>query len=39
MNRGDEMLGWDTDQFPNNLPQVALALYHVLQGGGFTSGG
>ena len=39
MNRGDEMLGWDTDQFPNNLPQVALALYHVLRGGGFTSGG
>jgi xylose isomerase len=33
------MLGWDTDQFPNNLPQVALALYHILQGGGFTSGG
>ena len=26
MNRGDELLGWDTDQFPNNLPQVALAL-------------
>jgi xylose isomerase len=39
MNRGDELLGWDTDQFPNNLPQVALALYHVLRGGGFTSGG
>jgi xylose isomerase len=39
MNRGDEQLGWDTDQFPNNLPQVALALYHVLRGGGFTSGG
>jgi xylose isomerase len=39
MNRGDEMLGWDTDQFPNNLSQVALALYHVLRGGGFTTGG
>ncbi len=39
MNRGDEMLGWDTDQFPNNLPQVALALYYILKGGGFTSGG
>lgn len=39
MNRGDELLGWDTDQFPNNLPQVALALYHILQGGGFTTGG
>ncbi len=39
MNRGDELLGWDTDQFPNNLPQVALALYHIIQGGGFTTGG
>jgi len=39
MNRGDEMLGWDTDQFPNNLPQVALALYYIIQGGGFTTGG
>ncbi len=39
MNRGDELLGWDTDQFPNNLPQVALAMYHVMRGGGFTTGG
>jgi len=39
MNRGDEQLGWDTVQFPNNLPQAALALYHVMRGGGFTSGG
>jgi xylose isomerase len=39
MNRGDELLGWDTDQFPNSLPQVALALYHILQGGGLGTGG
>ena len=39
MNRGDEQLGWDTDQFPNNIPEMALALYHILQGGGFTTGG
>lgn len=39
MNRGDEMLGWDTDQFPNNLPQMAMAMYHIVQGGGFTTGG
>jgi xylose isomerase len=39
MNRGDELLGWDTDQFPHNLPQVALALYHVLRGGGIGVGG
>jgi xylose isomerase len=39
MNRGDELLGWDTVNFPNNLPQVVLALYHVLRGGGFEYGG
>jgi xylose isomerase len=39
MNRGDEMLGWDTDQFPNNLPQVALTLYEVLKLGGIGQGG
>jgi len=38
-NRGDPQLGWDTDQFPNNVPETALALYHILQGGGFTTGG
>jgi len=39
MNRGDPSLGWDTDQFPNNVPEVALALYTILGGGGFTTGG
>ncbi len=39
MNRGDMQCGWDTDQFPNNLGEMALALYTILQGGGFTSGG
>ncbi|QJR15235.1 xylose isomerase [Usitatibacter palustris] len=39
MNRGDETLGWDTVLFPTNLPQVALAMYHVFRGGGFTTGG
>lgn len=39
MNRGDYQSGWDTDQFPTNLPEVALALYYILEGGGFTSGG
>jgi xylose isomerase len=39
MNRGDPQLGWDTDQFPNSLPDTALALYHVLQAGGLGSGG
>lgn len=39
MNRNDYQSGWDTDQFPNNTPEVALAYYHILQGGGFTTGG
>ena len=39
MNRGDPQCGWDTDQFPNNIPDTALALYFILQAGGFTTGG
>jgi xylose isomerase len=39
MNRNDYQSGWDTDQFPNNVPEMALAFYHVLQGGGFKTGG
>ena len=39
MNRGEELLGWDTDQFPNNLQHVAMALYEVLRAGGLTTGG
>ncbi|WP_406645598.1 xylose isomerase [Aliisedimentitalea scapharcae] len=39
MNRNDYQSGWDTDQFPNNAPEVALAYYEVLKAGGFTTGG
>ena len=39
MNRNDYQSGWDTDQFPNNTPEVALAYYHILKSGGFSSGG
>jgi xylose isomerase len=39
MNRGDTLLGWDTDQFPNDVAELSLALYTLLQGGGFTTGG
>ena len=39
MNRNDYQSGWDTDQFPNNVPEMALAYYHILQGGGFKTGG
>ena len=39
INRGDPLLGWDTDQFPNDVPQLTLALYEVIKGGGLTTGG
>ncbi len=39
MNRNDYQSGWDTDQFPNNTPEVALAYYHILKAGGFDTGG
>ncbi|HHX89584.1 MAG TPA: xylose isomerase [Paracoccus sp.] len=39
MNRNDYQSGWDTDQFPNNVPETALAYYEVLRAGGFTTGG
>ncbi len=39
MNRGDLLCGWDTDQFPNNLGEVALVLYHILKAGGLATGG
>ncbi len=38
-NRGDLLLGWDTDQFPNNLYETAQAMYIILKAGGFTTGG
>jgi xylose isomerase len=39
MNRGDTLLGWDTDQFPNDLGELSLVLARILQTGGFTTGG
>lgn len=39
MNRNDYQSGWDTDQFPNNVPEMALAYYQILRAGGFTTGG
>lgn len=38
-NRGDLLLGWDTDQFPTNVCETTLAMYIILKGGGFTTGG
>ena len=39
MNRNDYQSGWDTDQFPNNVPEVALCYYHILKAGGLGQGG
>ena len=39
MNRNDQQSGWDTDQFPNNVADAALAYYHILRNGGFSTGG
>ena len=38
-NIGDLLLGWDTDQFPNDVYDTTLAMYEVLKAGGFTTGG
>jgi xylose isomerase len=38
-NRGDIQNGWDTDQFPNNYYETAMAMYTILKIGGFTTGG
>jgi len=38
-NRGDLLLGWDTDQFPADIYETTLAMYIILKGGGFTTGG
>ena len=38
-NRGDPQNGWDTDQFPNSVEELTLALYEILRHGGFSTGG
>ncbi len=38
-NRGDYQNGWDTDQFPNSVDELALAVYEIVRAGGFTTGG
>jgi xylose isomerase len=39
INRNDYQSGWDTDQFPNNAPEMTLAYYEILKAGGFDKGG
>ena len=38
-NTGDELLGWDTDQFPTNVYLTTQIMLEVLKMGGFTTGG
>ncbi len=38
-NQGEPFNGWDTDNFPNNVYDIALAMYEVIKAGGFTTGG
>ena len=39
INRGDALLGWDTDQFPNDLWAMSMSMYHVIKAGGLNQGG
>jgi xylose isomerase len=39
MNRGDTLLGWDTDQFPSDVLELSLVLRRIVQAGGFKTGG
>lgn len=38
-NRGDLLLGWDTDQFPTDVYDSTMAMYEIIKAGGFTKGG
>ncbi len=38
-NRGDTLLGWDTDQFPTDLYLTTQVMLVLLSMGGFTTGG
>ncbi|NUU95569.1 xylose isomerase [Marinitoga sp. 1135] len=37
-NRGDLLLGWDTDQFPTNVYETTMAMYEVIKNGGVDVG-
>lgn len=38
-NAGDELLGWDTDQFNTNIRELTLAMVSILKAGGLGTGG
>ena len=39
LNRGGYQVGWDTDQFAMNVPELTLMMLEVIRAGGFTTGG
>ncbi|GGD14049.1 xylose isomerase [Aureimonas glaciei] len=39
VNRGDDLLGWDTDQFAMDAKEMALVFHEMLKHGGFSTGG
>jgi xylose isomerase len=38
-NRGDPQNGWDTDQFPNSVDELAPVMYEIVRSGGMGTGG
>ncbi len=38
-NTGDELLGWDTDQFPTSIYLTTQCMLEIMKMGGFTTGG
>ena len=39
INRGDYLVGWDTDQFPNNVEELVLPFITYSKNGGLGNGG
>ncbi|MCL2611356.1 MAG: xylose isomerase [Defluviitaleaceae bacterium] len=38
-NHGELVVGWDTDEFPNDLMECTLAMYELIENGGIAPGG
>ncbi len=38
-NKGDYQNGWDTDEFPTNISETAVAMWTILKNGGLQGGG
>lgn len=38
-NMGDKLIGWDIDEFPNDIYEATLVMYEMLKNGGLATGG